>query len=104
LEEIVITKDQVQHSSGRLAVRVSLTCAWCARQVDNIEGQRERTSGRMLLVEQPSFRLLGGRPVCAECGGPLFIEDWRPARATPRLTAADFEDEPVPPARVKRAA
>ena len=92
----MITKDQVQTKGGRIAVRVSLTCAWCAREVENVEGEREPTSGRVLLAEDTDrFRLLGGRPICVQCGGALFIEDWRPARVTPRLTARDFEDDPV---------
>jgi hypothetical protein len=50
-------------------------------------------SGRIVLRTGDQWRVLGGRPVCAECGGPLFIEDWRPARALPTLSPEDFEDD-----------
>ena len=87
------TKERAQQSS-RLAVRLTLTCAWCAREVEGVEGEREIGSGRVLLAPDTSrFRLAGGRPVCAGCGGPLFIEDWRAARVVPTLTPSDFEDE-----------
>ena len=104
LEEMVITKDRVQAKSGRIMVRLSLTCAWCARELENVEGEREPISGRVLLAQNTdSFRLLGGRPVCAQCGGPLFIENWRTVRVTPRLTARDFEDEPLPIEEIRAA-
>ena len=89
----------VESLTGRLAIRVSLTCAWCAREVPDVEGARDRTTGHVLLGQNTNqFRLLGGRPVCVECGGPLFIEDWRPARAKPKLTARDFAEEDEAPA------
>jgi len=62
--------------------------------VEKVEGQRDAASGRFLLADSGGrFRLIGSRPVCAECGGPLFIEGWRPTRVEPTLTARDFEDE-----------
>lgn len=100
----MITKDRVRAKSGGIAVRLSLTCAWCAREVENVEGEREPTTGRVLLAQDTSrFHLVGGRPVCAGCGGPLFIEDWRAARVTPQLTARDFEDDAPAPAETRAA-
>lgn len=96
---LISNPPQILEGSGRLAIQVNLTCAWCAREVDGVEGERDLASGRVLLAQPSSlFRLLGGRPVCVECGGPLFIENWRRARTTPKLTARDFQDEEEAPA------
>lgn len=90
-------KEQVQEQNGRIAVRLTLTCAWCAREVQGVAGERDSASGRVQLERDESrFKLLGGRAICVACGGPLFIEEWRPARVLPKLTAADFEDLDTP--------
>jgi competence CoiA-like predicted nuclease len=41
----------------------------------------ETATGRMsVLPTNSEIRLLSGRPVCPECGGPLFVDDWSRVR------------------------
>jgi len=70
-------------------IRAALTCAWCGREVVDAKAQREPISGRILLLPSTSFRLVGGRPQCGVCGGPLLLEDWR--SELPELKPLDLE-------------
>jgi hypothetical protein len=87
-----------------VAIQLTLICAWCAREIEGVDGQREMASGHVLLTNtNPRFRLLGGRPVCVECGGPLFIEDWHAVRRLSPINPEIFaEDES--PLEIRKAA
>lgn len=71
------------------AIRAVLTCAWCGREVADAKAQRDVASGRILLLPATSFRMIGGRPLCSACGGPLLLEDWR--SEAPQLPTLDLE-------------
>ncbi|MSQ23952.1 MAG: hypothetical protein EXR58_05315 [Chloroflexi bacterium] len=94
-EEVLKTIEPTTNiRAKRVAVRLTLSCGWCAREVDGVDGEREVTSGHVLLADAPdSYRLLGGRPVCIQCGGPLFIADWRQARRLSTMTRDLFADD-----------
>ncbi|MBI4212725.1 MAG: hypothetical protein HY534_00265 [Chloroflexi bacterium] len=80
--------------NARVAVQLSLTCAWCAREIEDVQAERDVASGRILLAhESERFRLLGGRPTCSGCGGPLFVEDWRPSRRPTPINPEIFSGE-----------
>jgi hypothetical protein len=71
-------------------IRATLTCAWCGREVVDAKAQRDAVSGHILLIPAASFRLVGGRPQCGACGGPLLLEDWR--AEAPELPTFDLGD------------
>ena len=79
-----------------MRVRATLTCGWCAREIETGAAELVAATGRLLISRapwrQPDAR---GRPVCAHCGGPLFIAGWESIRSRERLNPADF----APPRR-----
>jgi len=45
-------------------------------------------TGKMQLAAAPGrFQLLNNRPVCENCGGPLFVEDWKTIHTDPQPSA-----------------
>jgi hypothetical protein len=64
---------------GGARVRATLVCGWCARRVDDVAGEIQVGTGQLQIVAGDGFRLYGRRPVCAHCGGPLFLDNWRSA-------------------------
>jgi hypothetical protein len=62
---------------GGARVRATLVCGWCARRVDDVAGEIQVGTGQLQIVAGDGFRLYGRRPVCAHCGGPLFLDNWR---------------------------
>lgn len=89
--------------SASVPVRVSLSCGWCAQQVPDVAGRMETAAGRLQLVGAPgALRVVGGRPVCPRCGGPMFVDDWKVIRAERVLDAAepdsDFDSQEARPA------
>ena len=103
-EEKVPTMERSSNVQNRAPVRLSLICAWCGREVEGVDAEREMASGRMLLSKgSEKFRLLGGRAVCSGCGGPLFIEDWRPVRELAPISPDLFSEE-AGPLETERAA
>ncbi len=71
-------------------VRITLACGWCSRRLDDLAGEMNTGSGRMSVASAPGrFRLLSGRPVCPDCGGPLFVDDWSMIRPH---TESDHDD------------
>jgi hypothetical protein len=70
--------------------------------LDNLEGEMATATGRMRVSPTSArFRLLSGRPVCPDCGGPLFVDDWKTVRTDlgpdydPDLDDPDDGDEEV---------
>jgi hypothetical protein len=83
-----LTKQINTAPAPSVPVRITLACGWCSRRLDDLAGEMSTGSGRMQVTSAPGrFRLLSGRPVCPECGGPLFVDDWHTIR--PR-TEPDF--------------
>lgn len=75
-------------------VLVTLTCAWCGREVADVEGRMVGAGGRLVInPASDHFRILAGRPVCLDCGGPLVIENWRSQR---RVAATPIEKSEPP--------
>ena len=77
-------------------VRITLACGWCSRRLDDLAGEMNTATGRMGVASAPGrFRLNSGRPVCPECGGPLFVDDWSTIRpyVDPRPDDGDREAE-----------
>ncbi len=74
-------------------VRITLACGWCSRRLDDLAGEMKTGSGLMTVASAPGrFRMLSGRPVCPECGGPLFVDDWHTIRPQTGPTYDDRED------------
>jgi hypothetical protein len=75
-------------------VRITLACGWCSRRLDDLAGEMNTGSGLMTVASAPGrFRMLNGRPVCPECGGPLFVDDWSTKRPHTEPTHDDFDSE-----------
>jgi hypothetical protein len=74
-------------------VQVDLVCGWCAREVTHLDAVMVVATGKMQIAESPGrFRLLNGRPVCENCGGPLFVENWHAVRRDPAPDPRDKGD------------
>lgn len=92
-------------TSGPVPVRVTLTCSWCGRSVVDVRGEQDRTNGRVSLAgASDQLRIGGGRARCAACGGPMFLEDWRPTHESPGLDQLDFSEETTEPSPPEPAA
>lgn len=59
-------------------IRATLSCAWCAREVEDVGVELDTQTGGVRLVDTPTLvTRRGRRAVCAHCGGPLLVATWR---------------------------
>jgi hypothetical protein len=78
-----------QATTGRpRTVVVTLTCAWCAREVYDVPGEIDAAGGQLRIGPNPRFHLARGRALCTECGGSLLMSDWKAAVEQPRARPA----------------
>jgi hypothetical protein len=74
-------------------VRITLACGWCSRRLDDLPGTMETAYGRMSVHPTASaLQLRSGRPVCPECNGPLFVDDWTVVRPRVEYEGPDTDD------------
>jgi hypothetical protein len=74
-----IMKEVALPSAG-VAVRITLACGWCSRRLDDLPGEMNPATGMMSITPGISLHTLTGRPICPQCGGPLFVDDWTRVR------------------------
>jgi hypothetical protein len=89
-----MTTDIALQSAG-VAVRITLACGWCSRRMDDLPGEMNPATGLMSITPGASVRTLTGRPICPECGGPLFVDDWTRVRPYLEPDYQDPEDDEV---------
>ncbi len=89
-----LTERQDLALSPSVPVRITLACGWCSRRLDDLPGEMNTGNGRMSVASAPGrFRLLSGRPVCPDCGGPLFVDDWSTIRPHPEPDRDDSDED-----------
>ena len=66
-----------------MQVLATLTCGWCGREVAGLEGRIDPNRQRFEIASASGVQRYGGWPVCAHCGGPLFVAAWKPVRPAP---------------------